>query len=72
MYANLLKSYDQLHFQILNELVNCVYDVLHMIMWWLEPQNQVEYMIFNFYNKMYMFHKTFLAIGKLSMVNKDD
>jgi hypothetical protein len=67
--ADLQYSYDQVkNFLDLVQGTNVVIP----IMWWIKPQTQVEYVVFQFIQQLYMFHKIDKSIRKVSMVVKDD
>jgi hypothetical protein len=71
MYLNTLQRYDQSQFQTFKNLANNVCDILHMV-WYLEPQTQIEYATFWFNYHLFMLHKTCHVTRLVSMVSRDD
>jgi hypothetical protein len=69
LHGYLEHSYD--HFKNFLDLLQST-NVTIPIMWWTKPQTQVEYVIFQFIQLLYMLHKIDKSIINVSMVVKDD
>jgi hypothetical protein len=71
MYLNTLQRYDQSQFQTFKNMANNMCNILHMV-WYLEPQTQIEYTSFRFNHHLFMLHNTCHVTRLLSMVSRDD
>ncbi len=68
VYVDPLKMYFGDFFQTFKYIMESRNDVL-FIVWWIEPQANIEYVAFKF--NFYMFHKIGPNIGIVSMVKND-
>jgi hypothetical protein len=71
LYVDLEYHFSQDQFHCFVNFVEFKYDTL-LIVWYIVPTTQMDYVAFYFKEQFYMLHKTNKCIGVLSMVTKED
>jgi hypothetical protein len=71
LYVDLEQHFSPDQFQNFVDMVEFIFDVL-LIVWYLKPTTQTDYVAFYFKEQFYMLHKIDKGIIVVSMVTKED